>query len=81
MSRSTNSIVRSVNFCEVCDLVFETKKELYKHQSYDIKHKELIEKIFEFDNDDDLIYVKSKTESKTKTVSKAKKLKPKLKPN
>ena len=41
MSRSTNSIVRSVNFCEVCDLVFETKKELYKHQSYDTKHKEL----------------------------------------
>ena len=87
MSRSTNSIVRSVNFCEFCDLVFETKKELYKHQLYDPKHKELLEKRFESDDDDqgtnsvcglptcfadDLIYVRSKTKSKTENESKAK---------
>ena len=43
MSHSTNS---NGNFCDVCDLSFETKKGLYKHQSYDSKHKELLEKMF-----------------------------------
>ena len=35
MSHSTNSNVTSVNFCDVCNLSFETKKGLYRHQSYD----------------------------------------------
>ena len=39
MSHSTNS---NVNFCDVCDLSFETKKCLYRHQSYDSKHKECL---------------------------------------
>ena len=43
MSHSTNS---NVNFCVVCDLSFETKKVLHRHQSYDSKHKELLEKMF-----------------------------------
>ena len=44
MSHSTNS---NVDFCDVWDLSFETKKGLYRHQSYDSKHKELLEKMFE----------------------------------
>ena len=48
MSHSTNS---NVNFGDVCDLLFEIKKGLYKHQSYDSKHKELLEKIFGSDDD------------------------------
>ena len=43
MSNSTN---RSVNFCDVCNLSFETKKSLYGHQSNDSKHKDLLEKMF-----------------------------------
>ena len=39
MSHSTNSKVSSVNFCDVCNLSFETKKGLYKHQSYDCKQR------------------------------------------
>ena len=58
MSHSTNS---NVNFCDVCDLSFETKKDLYRHQSYDSKHKELLEKIFDSD-DEALIDVKPKAE-------------------
>ena len=45
MSQSTNTNVK--NFCDVCNLYFETKKGLYRHQSYDLKHKELLEKNFE----------------------------------
>ena len=47
MSHSTNS---NINFCDFCDLSFETKKDLYRHQSYDSKHKELLDKIFGSDD-------------------------------
>ena len=47
MPHSTNSNVTSVNFCDVCILSFETKKGLYRHQSYDTKHRELLEKMFD----------------------------------
>ena len=36
MSQSTN----------VCEMSFETKNGLYRHQSYDSKHTELLEKVF-----------------------------------
>ena len=49
MSQSTNTSV--INFCDVCNLSFETKKGLYRHQSYDTKHKELLEKMFESDEE------------------------------
>ena len=45
MSQSTNTSVR--NFCDVCNLSIESKKSSYRHQSYDLKHKELLEKLFE----------------------------------
>ena len=48
MSHSTNS---NMNFCDVCNLSFETKKGLYRHQSYDSKHKELLVKFFGSDDD------------------------------
>ena len=49
MSQSTNTNV--INFCDVCNLSFESKKGLYRHQSYDLKHKELLEKVFESDEE------------------------------
>ena len=49
MSQSTNTSV--INFCDVYNLSFETKKGLYRHQSYDLKHKELMEKMFESDEE------------------------------
>ena len=58
MSHSTNS---NVKFCDVCDLSIETKKGLYRHQSYDSKHEELLEKIFGSD-DEASIDVKPKAE-------------------
>ena len=71
MSQSTNTIV--INFCDVCNLSFETKKVLYRHQSYDLKHKKLLQKMFESekeiservynsDEDDYIIKTKAKTE-------------------
>ena len=42
MSQSTNTSV--INFYDVCNLSFESKKVFYMHQSYDLKHKELLEK-------------------------------------
>ena len=51
MSHSTNSNVSTVNFCDVCSLFFETKRGLYSHQSYDSKQKELLEKMFDSDDD------------------------------
>ena len=77
MSQSTKTNV--INFCDVCNLSFESKKALYRHQSYDLKHKELLEKMFEseeeeiservynLDEDDYIIKTKSKTETKTKS--------------
>ena len=71
MSQSTNTSV--INFCDVCNLSSETKKGLYRHQSYDLKHKELLEKMFESeeeilervynsDEDDYIIKTRAKTE-------------------
>ena len=58
MSHSTNS---NVNFCDDFDLSFETKKDLSRQQSYDSKHKELLEKMFGSD-DEAPIHVKLKAE-------------------
>ena len=52
MSLSSNTSV--INFCDVCNLSFESKKSLYRHQSYDLKHKELLEKMFEFEEKDEV---------------------------
>ena len=49
MSQSLNTNV--INFCDVCNLSFETKKGLYRHQSYDLKHKDLLAKTFESDDE------------------------------
>ena len=77
MSQSTNTSV--INFCDVCNLSFETKKALYRDQSYDLKHKELLEKMFESkeeeilekvynsDEDDYIFKTKPATKPKTKT--------------
>ena len=74
MLQSTNITV--TNFCDVCNLSFETKKGLYRHQSYDLKHKELLEKMFEseeeimervHDSDEDDYLLKPKTKAKTNT--------------
>ena len=77
MSQSTNTSV--INLCDVCNLSFESKKDLYRHQSYDLKHKELLEKMFESeeveileklynsDEDDYIIKTKPATKPKTKT--------------
>ena len=75
MSQSTNTSV--INFCDVCNLSFESKKGLYRQQSYDLKHKELLEKMFESeeilervynsDEDDYIIKTRAKAETKTKT--------------
>ena len=68
-----------MNFGDVCNLSFESKKTLYRHQSYDLKHKELLEKMFEseeeeiservynLDEDDYIIKTKPATKPKTKT--------------
>ena len=48
MCHSTNS---NLNFCDVCDLSIVTKKGLYRHQPYDSKHKELLEKMFGSDDE------------------------------
>ena len=50
MSQSTNTSV--INFCDVCNLSFETKKGLYRHQSHDLKHKELLEKMFQSEEEE-----------------------------
>ena len=77
MSQSTNTGV--INFCDVCNLSFESKKALYRHQSYNLKHKELLKKMFEseeyeiservynLDEDDYIIKTKPATKPKTKT--------------
>ena len=78
MSQSTNTSV--INFCDVCNLSFETKKGLYRHQSYDLKHKELLEKMFESEeeeilekvyNSDEVDYI-IKTKIKNKDIIKTK---------
>ena len=77
MSQSTNTSV--INFCDVCNLSFETKKGLYRHQSYDLKHKELLEKMFEseeeeilerlYNSDEDDYIIKTKDIIKIKSKS------------
>ena len=79
MSHSTKS---NGIFGDFCNLYFETKKVLYMQQSCDSKHKGLLEKVFDSDEegindlDEDFIYPKTKgnTEdiNKTKPRSKAK---------
>ena len=71
MSQSTNT--NGINFCDVCNLSFETKKGLYRHQSYDLKHKELLEKMLEseeeeivekvYNSDEDDYIIKTKTKT------------------
>ena len=77
MSQSTNTSV--INFCDVCNLSFESKKGLYRHHSYDLKHKKLLEKMFEseqeetservynLDEDDYIIKTRAKTKTETKS--------------
>ena len=77
MSQPTNTSV--INFCDVCNLSFETKKALYRHQSYDLKHKELLEKMFEseeeeiservYNPDEDDYIIKTRAKTKTETKS------------
>ena len=77
MSQSTNTGV--INFCDVCNLSFESKKGLYRHQSYDLKHKELLEKLFEseeeeilekvYNSDEDDYIIKTRAKTKTETKS------------
>ena len=75
MSQSTKTNV--INFCDVCNLSFESRKGLYRHQSYDLKHKELLEKMFEseeeviservYNSDEDYYIIKTKPATKPKT--------------
>ena len=67
MSQSNNTSV--VNFCDVGNL--------YRHQPYDLKHKELMEKMFEseeeeiletvYNSDEDDYNIKTKPATKPKT--------------
>ena len=80
MSQSTNTSV--INFCNVCNLSFESKKVLYRHQSYDLKHKELLEKVFEseeeeiserlYNSDEDDYIIRTKTKTEDSIYSKIK---------
>ena len=72
MSQSTNTSV--INFCDVCNLSFESKKGLYRHQSYNLNYRELLEKMFEseeeeiservYNSDEDDYIIKTKTKTK-----------------
>ena len=80
MSQSTNTSV--ISFCDVCNLSFESKKGLYRHQSYDLKHKKLLEKMFEseeeevservYNSDEDDYPIKTKTKTEDSIYSKIK---------
>ena len=84
MSHSSNTSV--INFCDVCNLSFETKKGLYRHQSYDLKHMELLEKMFESEeeeisermcnSDEDNYIVKTKAKTENNIYSKIRSAKP-----
>ena len=71
MSQSTNTNV--IYFCDVCNLSFESKKGLYRHQSYDLlkmfesEEEEILEKVYNSDEDDYIIKTKPATKPKTKT--------------
>ena len=75
LSHSTNSNITSVSFSDVCNLSFETRKGLYRHQSYDPKHKKLSEKMFDLrrsftnaDLDEAITEASAKSEASTKTI-------------
>ena len=78
MSHSTKK-TSVINFCDVCNLSFESRKGLYRHQSYDLKHKELLEKGFEseeeeiservYNSDEDDYIIKTKPATKPKTIT------------
>ena len=77
MSHTRNSNVTSVNFCDGFILSFESKKGLYRHQSYDPKHKKLLEKMFDLpgsftdsDLDEAITEASTKTEPSTKIIEK-----------
>ena len=80
MSQSTNTSV--INFCDVCNLSFESRKGLYRHQSNDLKHKELLEKMFEseeeeisetvYNSDEDDYIIKTKIKTEDSIYSKIK---------
>ena len=80
MSQSTNTSV--INFCDVCNLSFQSNKGLYRHQSYDLKHKELLEKMFEseeeeiservYNSDEDDYIIKTKAKCEDSIYSKIK---------
>ena len=84
MSQSTNNNV--INFCDVCNLSFETKKGLYRHQSYDLKLKELLKKMFEseeeeiserlYNSDEDDYIIKTKAKTENNIYSKMRPAKP-----
>ena len=84
MSQSTNTSV--VNFCDVCNLSFESKKGLYRHQSYDLKHKEQLEKMFEseeeeiservYNSDEDDYIIKTQAKTENNIYSKIRSAKP-----
>ena len=84
MSQSTNTSV--ITFCDVCNLSFESKKGLYRHQSYDLKHKELLEKMFEseeeeiservYNSDEDDYIIKTKANTENNIYSKIRSAKP-----
>ena len=75
MSQSTKT--NFINFCDVCNLSFESRKGLNRHQSYYLKHKELLEKMFEseeeeiservYNSDEDDYFFKTKPATKPKT--------------
>ena len=84
MSQSNNTSV--INFCDVCNLSFESKNCLYRHQSYDLKHKELLEKMFEseeeeisqrvYNSDEDDYIIKTKAKAENNIYSKIRSVKP-----
>ena len=80
MFQSTKTNV--IDFCDVCNLSFESRNGLYRHQSCDLKHKELLEseeemfeseeeeiseRVYNSDEDDYIIKTKPATKTKTKT--------------
>ena len=77
MPYSTNNNVPKANFCDVCNLFFEAKKGLYKHESYAPKQKELLEKLLDsdedenmervYDPDEDDYFLKQKDNTETET--------------
>ena len=72
MSQSTNTSIKDL--CDVCNLSFEPKKGLYRHQSYDLKHKELLEKMFESEEEEisERVYISDEDDYSIKTKTQTK---------